>query len=109
MRYSSTGKDSEGETKDSVPLESSGIEKEAQAKAKESIEISATETKLSGIEKEAEAKENIEISETEIRLSGFAESFERFSHIDDKEPETPQTFASLIRHSKFVDVCISHT
>lgn len=86
VRRLSTGKDSEGETKDSTSLESSGIEKEAQAKTEESTEVSGTEAKL----------------------SGFARSFARFTHIDDKEPEVPQTFASLIRHSKFVDVRISH-
>lgn len=82
VRRLSTGKDSEGETKDSTSLESSGIEKEAQAKTEESTEVSGTEAKL----------------------SGFARSFARFTHIDDKEPEVPQTFASLIRHSKFVDL-----
>lgn len=83
----STGKDSEGETKDSTSFRSSDIEKEAQV----------------------ETKSNTEVSEADTKLSGFAQSFDRFSHIDDKKPEVPQTFASLIRHSKFVDVCISHS
>lgn len=82
-RYFSTSKDLEGETKDAASTEPV-IEKEIQA----------------------EMKENAEISEFNTKLSGFAQSYERFSHIDDKIPETPQTFVSLIRNSKFVDVNI---
>lgn len=82
-RYFSTNKDSEGEIKVTTSAESV-VEKKAQA----------------------ETKENAETSGFNARLSGFAQSFERFSHIDDKTPETPQTFASLIRNSKFVDVSI---
>lgn len=86
MRYFSTEKDSGNETKDSISLESSGTEKESQAETNESAEASKSKTKL----------------------SGFAQSYEKFSHIDDKVPETLHTFASLIRHSKFVDVSISN-
>lgn len=78
IKYFSTSKDLEGETKD-----------EAESKI---------------VEKEAEAKENADLSEFNAKLSGFAQSYKRFSHIDDKTPDTPQTFASLIRNSKFVDL-----
>ncbi|EZA61863.1 28S ribosomal protein S28, mitochondrial [Ooceraea biroi] len=49
--------------------------------------------------------ENTGESESDLKLSGFARSYEKFTHIDDpKEPERPQTFASLVRNSKFVDL-----
>ncbi|XP_011166355.1 28S ribosomal protein S28, mitochondrial [Solenopsis invicta] len=60
-----------------------------------------------GIEKQqvvTQTKENAEASESEAKLSGFAQSYKKFSHIDDKKPETPRTFASLVRNSKFVDL-----
>jgi len=78
-RCFSTNKDSEGQS-DPHPFVEPGIEKEA-----------VTETKGS-------------TEEPETKLSGFAQSYEKFSHIDSKKPETPQTFASLIRNSKFVDL-----
>jgi len=81
-RCFSTNKDSEGESNDS----------------RSSVE-SGTETEVV-----AQSKENAEASESEAKLSGFARSYEKFSHIDDKKPETPRTFASLIRNSKFVDL-----
>jgi len=62
------------------------------------------------IEKEAaiQVNENAEATEeSQAKLSGFARSYEKFSHIDDKKLETPQTFVSLIRNSKFVDVNLS--
>lgn len=80
-RCFSTGRNSEGESNDSPILESA-VDKEAQV----------------------EKKENAETTESEKKLSGFAQSYEKFSHIDDKVPETPKTFASLIRNSKFVDL-----
>lgn len=82
-RSFSTNKDSEGQSSDPHPSVEPGAEKEA-----------VTETKGS-------------TEESETKLSGFAQSYEKFSHIDSKKPETPQTFASLIRNSKFVDVNIS--
>ncbi|KAL0110257.1 hypothetical protein PUN28_013722 [Cardiocondyla obscurior] len=59
-----------------------------------------------GTEKEpvTQTKENAEAIESEKKLRGFAQSYEKFSHINEKRPETPQTFASLIRNSKFVDL-----
>jgi len=84
-RCFSTNKDSEGQSNDSTSSGEPGTEKEP----------------------EAQTKENAEASESEARLSGFARSYEKFSHIDDKRPKTPQTFASLIRNSKFVDVSLS--
>jgi len=55
---------------------------------------------------ETENVESTKALEPEVQLSGFAKSYDKFSHINDpKEPEKPQTFASLIRYSKFVDVC----
>lgn len=78
-RYFSSEKNSEGESNDSPILESA-VDKETQA---EKID---TET------------------ESEKKLSGFAQSYEKFSHIDDKIPEMPKTFVSLIRNSKFVDL-----
>lgn len=84
-RCFSTGKNSEGETNDSPILESAVDKKETQAETKENTKTT---------------------TEPEKRLSGFAQSFEKFSHIDAQVPETPKTFASLIRNSKFVDVNI---
>ncbi|XP_032671109.1 28S ribosomal protein S28, mitochondrial [Odontomachus brunneus] len=55
-------------------------------------------------EVQVETKNNTEASGTKVKLSGFAQSYEKFSSINKKEPEIPQTFASLIRHSKFVDL-----
>lgn len=83
-RYFSSEKNSKGESNDSPILESV-VDKETQA----------------------ETKKDAETTESEKKLSGFAQSYEKFSHIDDKVPETPKTFASLIRDSKFVDVNIS--
>lgn len=80
-RCFSTSKDSEGQVNDSRPFAESGTEKEAAS----------------------QPKENAEALESETKLSGFAQSYEKFSHIDDKKPEVPQTFASLLRNSKFVD------
>lgn len=77
-----TKSDSGGGDKNTTSVESSVAEKEAQI----------------------EMKNNTKASETKVKLSGFAQSYEKFSSIDKKEPEIPQTFASLIRHSKFVDV-----
>ncbi|XP_014471175.1 PREDICTED: 28S ribosomal protein S28, mitochondrial [Dinoponera quadriceps] len=67
---------------------------------------SPTSPESPAVEKEAqiETKDNAGASNTEVKLSGFARSYEKFSSIDKKEPEIPQTFASLIRHSKFVDL-----
>lgn len=84
-RCFSTGKDSEGGINDSSISESVVDKKETQAETKENTETTT------GPEK---------------KLSGFAQSYEKFSHINDKVPETPKTFASLIRNSKFVDVNI---
>lgn len=55
-------------------------------------------------EPQTKTKNNTEASETEVKLSGFAQSYKKFSNINEKKPEISQTFASLIRHSKFVDV-----
>ncbi|XP_011879854.1 PREDICTED: 28S ribosomal protein S28, mitochondrial [Vollenhovia emeryi] len=49
-------------------------------------------------------KENAEAPEFEAKLSGFARSYDKFSRIDEKPPETVQSFASLVRNSKFVDL-----
>ncbi|XP_011689998.1 PREDICTED: 28S ribosomal protein S28, mitochondrial-like [Wasmannia auropunctata] len=81
-RCFSSSKDSEGPGNDS-PVEAGGTEKEAATQTNENAAATA--------------------SESQTRLSGFARSYEKFSHVDDKRPETPQTFASLIRNSKFVD------
>ncbi|XP_077267068.1 mitochondrial ribosomal protein S28 [Temnothorax americanus] len=81
-RCFSTNKDSEGQGNDSHPSVEPGAEKEAVTRTKEDAEASTSE----------------------VKLSGFAQSYEKFSHIDDKKPETPQTFASLIRNSKLVDL-----
>ncbi|KMQ87167.1 28s ribosomal protein mitochondrial [Lasius niger] len=80
-RCFSTEKNSEGDLTNDSPISESAVDKETQAE-----------------------KENTETTESETKLSGFAQSYERFSHIDDKVPETPKTFASLIRNSKFVDL-----
>jgi len=54
---------------------------------------------------ETENVESTKTPEPEVQLSGFAKSYEKFSHLNDaKTPKKPQTFASLIRYSKFVDV-----
>lgn len=82
-RCFSSSKDSEGPGNDS-PVEAGGAEKEAATQTNENAAATA--------------------SESQTRLSGFARSYEKFSHVDDKRPETPQTFASLIRNSKFVDL-----
>ncbi|XP_029158876.1 28S ribosomal protein S28, mitochondrial-like isoform X1 [Nylanderia fulva] len=80
-RCLSAEKNSEGENKES-PISKSGVEKETQV----------------------ETKENTEATDSEAKLSGFAQSYERFSHMNDKVPEKPKTFASLIRNSKLVDL-----
>lgn len=80
-RCFSAEKNTEGESNDST-ISESAVEKETQVKT----------------------KENTETTESEAKLSGFAQSYEKFSHIDDKVPEKPKTFASLIRNSKFVDL-----
>lgn len=69
-------------------------------------EENSTSSESSVAEKETqiETKDKVEVSDTEAKLGGFAQSYKKFSRIDEKEPEVPQTFASLIRHSKFVDV-----
>lgn len=85
-RCFSTSKDSEGQSNESHPTVESGTEKDTVTQTKENAR---------------------ETTEPDVKLSGFAQSYEKFSHIDDKKPETPQTFASLIRNSKFVDVNIS--
>ncbi|GAB1859668.1 28S ribosomal protein S28, mitochondrial [Camponotus japonicus] len=82
-RCFSTGKDSEGGINNSSISESVVDKKETQAETKENTETT---------------------TEPEKKLSGFAQSYEKFSHINDKVPETPKTFASLIRNSKFVDL-----
>lgn len=82
-RLFSTEKDSDGGNKDSTSSESPDIEKEIQTKT------------------------NNDVEKSEIKLSGFAQSYEKFSHIDDKREDKPETFASLLRHSKFIDVNIS--
>ncbi|KAL6428942.1 hypothetical protein ACFW04_008039 [Cataglyphis niger] len=81
-RYFSSEKNSEGESNDSPILESV-VDKETA---------------------KAEAKTDATTTESEKKLSGFAQSYDKFSHIGDKIPETPKTFASLIRDSKFVDL-----
>lgn len=86
-RCFSTGKNSEGETNDSPILESVVDKKVTQAETEENIDADT-------------------ITKSEKKLSGFAQSYKKFSHINDKVPETPITFASLIRNSKFVDVNI---
>ncbi|XP_011644084.1 28S ribosomal protein S28, mitochondrial [Pogonomyrmex barbatus] len=78
-RCFSTNKDSEEKSNDSSP----------------SLEF--------GVEKEVTPTENVKV-ESETKLSGFARSYDKFSHIDDKKSETPQTFTSLMRNSKFVDL-----
>ncbi|XP_020288837.1 28S ribosomal protein S28, mitochondrial [Pseudomyrmex gracilis] len=76
-RYLSSDKNSEVETKDSSNAESDKIENEVKA----------------------------ETSKIEPKRSGFAQSYEKFTHLDDKQPqEAPQTFASLLRNSKFIDL-----
>ncbi|KYN08310.1 PREDICTED: 28S ribosomal protein S28, mitochondrial [Cyphomyrmex costatus] len=81
-RCFSTNKDSEEQSKDSSS----------------SVEPNEKEPTI-------QIKENAEaIQESQTKLSGFAQSYEKFSHIDDKKPETPQTFVSLIRNSKLVDL-----
>ncbi|KAG5333773.1 RT28 protein, partial [Acromyrmex charruanus] len=80
-RYFSTSKDSEEQSKNSSV--ESNIEKKPAIQVNENAEAA---------------------QESEAKLSGFARSYKKFSHIDDKKPETPQTFVSLIRNSKFVDL-----
>ncbi|XP_012054737.1 PREDICTED: 28S ribosomal protein S28, mitochondrial [Atta cephalotes] len=81
-RCFSTSKDSEEQSKNSLSSVEPNIEKEAAI-----------------VHENAEATE-----ESQAKLSGFARSYEKFSHIDDKKLESPQTFVSLIRNSKFVDL-----
>ncbi|EFN76514.1 28S ribosomal protein S28, mitochondrial [Harpegnathos saltator] len=67
--------------------------------------MSPSESPLVEKEVQMETKDEAKASETEIKLGGFAQSYKKFSHIgEEKKPEIPQTFASLIRHSKFVDL-----
>ncbi|KYN18039.1 PREDICTED: 28S ribosomal protein S28, mitochondrial [Trachymyrmex cornetzi] len=82
-RCFSTSKDSEEQSKDSLSSVEPNIEKEPATQVNENVEAT---------------------QESQAKLSGFARSYEKFSHIDDKKPETPQTFVSLIRNSKFVDL-----
>lgn len=91
MRCFSTDKDSETQSNDSPS---------ARLQDSTSVE-SGTEEAIT------QTKEKTETSESEAKLSGFARSYKKFSHINDKKPKTAQTFASLIRNSKFVDVNIS--
>ncbi|KYN32312.1 28S ribosomal protein S28, mitochondrial [Trachymyrmex septentrionalis] len=83
MRYFSTSKDSEEQSKDSLSSVEPNIKKESTIQVNENAEAT---------------------QESQAKLSGFARSYEKFSHINDKQPETPQTFVSLIRNSKFVDL-----
>lgn len=41
---------------------------------------------------------------TEDKLGGYAKSFQKFEQSQSQEPETPMTFASLLRNSKLIDV-----
>lgn len=38
------------------------------------------------------------------KLSGYAKAFDKFEHFNSEEPQKSQTFASLLRHSTFIDV-----
>lgn len=41
---------------------------------------------------------------TAEKMGGYAKAFDKFEHIKTEEPQKSQTFASLLRNSKFVDV-----
>jgi hypothetical protein len=48
-------------------------------------------------------------TDTEKKRGGFAQAFERYTSPPDLKPQTPEkeeTFASLLRNSKFIDVRI---
>ncbi|KAJ8968766.1 hypothetical protein NQ314_002115 [Rhamnusium bicolor] len=40
----------------------------------------------------------------EVKSGGYAKAFKKFENIKEDSTETPQTFAYLLRHSKFVDL-----
>lgn len=44
---------------------------------------------------------------TDNKVGGYAKAFDKFEQINTEEPEKPQTFASLLRNSKFIDVSLS--
>lgn len=60
-----------------------------------------------GTEKESDENPTNTEEQTEPKLGGFAQSFEKFSTINEPkvsvEPE-PQSFATLLRQSKFIDL-----
>jgi hypothetical protein len=48
---------------------------------------------------------------TEKKRGGFAQAFEKYTSPPELKPQTPEkeeTFASLLRNSKFIDVRILH-
>lgn len=68
-----------------------------------------------GTEKNSNEKETNTIDQsddgiTKSNLSGFAKAFTKFSTLNEAEKttveSTPRTFASLLRHSNFIDVNI---
>lgn len=112
-RYFSTKSDSGGEDKNTAFVESPNVEKESQIETKNNVDSgeggkNTTSMEFPITEKEAQVKtkDNMKASEFEIKLSGFARSYEKFKSINhlEKKSEIPQTFASLIRHSKLVNV-----
>ncbi|KAJ8949987.1 hypothetical protein NQ318_002396 [Aromia moschata] len=40
----------------------------------------------------------------EVKPGGYAKAFEKFENIKDNESEQPQTFASLLKNSRFIDL-----
>lgn len=44
----------------------------------------------------------------EAKIGGYAKAFDKFEQINTKEPQKPQTFATLLRNSKFIDVSTIH-
>lgn len=41
---------------------------------------------------------------TDVPVGGYAKAFNKFDNIKTEEPPKLQTFASLLRNSKFIDV-----
>ncbi|XP_012274313.1 28S ribosomal protein S28, mitochondrial [Orussus abietinus] len=61
---------------------------------------SANETEKLQVEKQSNVSENEEI----VKLSGFARAFEKYTKEEEKEPVKEESFASMLRHSTFIDL-----
>jgi hypothetical protein len=76
-------------------------------RANKIISVSSSCSIKSNYSQDSTGEGSTTVKEETRKLGGFAQAFEKHTNLDNQIDETPkETFAQLLRNSKFIDVII---